>query len=141
VSIDEIADDEDDILSIQAMLPSAQAVEAYFESGSTAKTTSGDLDGYTSHSNSNTLGDRKAGGKTSIDTTWLGDDTIDLVAKTVEDFRRQRVSMVQSLRQFVLCYETVIEWVWRLGEYNNPTVGASTIPRSRSRRCSLDVMR
>ncbi|KAM7215563.1 hypothetical protein V8F06_009030 [Rhypophila decipiens] len=52
----------------------------------------------------------------SIDTTWLDDDSIDLIAKTVEDFRGQRLSMVQSLRQFVLCYETVIEWVARMHE-------------------------
>ena len=35
----------------------------------------------------------------------------DLVADTVSHFRRQRLSMVQTLRQFVLCYETVLEWV------------------------------
>ena len=34
----------------------------------------------------------------------------DLIALTVEDFRLQRLSMVQTLRQFVLCYETVLEW-------------------------------
>ncbi len=34
----------------------------------------------------------------------------DIVAQTVEDFRHQRLSMVQTLRQFVLCYETVLEW-------------------------------
>lgn len=51
-----------------------------------------------------------------IDTTWLDDEGLDLIAKTVEDFRGQRLSMVQSLRQFVLCYETVIEWIWRLEE-------------------------
>ena len=38
------------------------------------------------------------------------DETDDLVALTVEDFRLQRLSMVQTLRQFVLCYETVLEW-------------------------------
>ena len=36
----------------------------------------------------------------------------DLIARTVEDFRAQRLSMVQTLRQFVLCYETVIQWVF-----------------------------
>lgn len=35
----------------------------------------------------------------------------DLIEKTVEDFRRQRLSMVQSLRQYVLCYESVLEWL------------------------------
>jgi len=38
-------------------------------------------------------------------------DNRDLVEKTVEDFRLQRLSMVQSLRQFVLCYESVLEWL------------------------------
>lgn len=38
------------------------------------------------------------------------DKTEDLIAHTVEDFRLQRLSMVQTLRQFVLCYETVLEW-------------------------------
>jgi len=52
----------------------------------------------------------------NIDTSWLDDDTVDLIAQTVEDFRGQRLSMVQSLRQFVLCYETVLEWARRLQE-------------------------
>lgn len=38
-------------------------------------------------------------------------DAADLVAKTVEDFRLQRISMVQTLRQYVLCYEAVLEWL------------------------------
>jgi protein tyrosine phosphatase len=42
---------------------------------------------------------------------WIFDQSIDLVEKTVEDFRKQRISMVQSLRQYVLCYETILEWV------------------------------
>lgn len=42
---------------------------------------------------------------------WLASDDEDLVAKTVSDFRLQRLSMVQTLRQFVLCYESVLEWV------------------------------
>lgn len=42
---------------------------------------------------------------------WVFNDEIDLVEKAVEDFREQRLSMVQSLRQFVLCYETVLEWI------------------------------
>ena len=42
---------------------------------------------------------------------WLDSDEVDLVQKAVEDFRRQRLSMVQTLRQFVLCYESVLEWV------------------------------
>lgn len=53
-----------------------------------------------------------------IDTSWLGDEDVDLVQRTVEDFRTQRLSMVQSLRQFVLCYETVLEWLWRAREGN-----------------------
>jgi tyrosine-protein phosphatase 2/3 len=42
---------------------------------------------------------------------WVRGDDIDLIERTVEDFRLQRLSMVQSLRQFVLCYETVSEWL------------------------------
>ncbi|KAA8615852.1 PTP2 Protein tyrosine phosphatase [Pyrenophora tritici-repentis] len=43
--------------------------------------------------------------------SWVNNEDIDLIAKTVEDFRLQRLSMVQSLRQFVLCYESVMEWL------------------------------
>ncbi|OJD11011.1 hypothetical protein AJ78_08133 [Emergomyces pasteurianus Ep9510] len=42
---------------------------------------------------------------------WLGREDIDLIAATVEEFRLQRLSMVQSLKQFVLCYESVLEWI------------------------------
>ena len=38
---------------------------------------------------------------------------IDLVEKTVEEFRNQRLSMVQCLRQYVFCYEAVLEWFVR----------------------------
>ncbi|KAK8129818.1 Tyrosine-protein phosphatase 1 [Apiospora kogelbergensis] len=61
------------------------------------------------------------GGDDSIDLRWVGDDSIDLIARTVEDFRSQRLSMVQSLRQFVLCYETIVEWIWRLQEKSSQT--------------------
>ncbi|KJZ71954.1 hypothetical protein HIM_08634 [Hirsutella minnesotensis 3608] len=47
------------------------------------------------------------------DAGWLQDDKVDLIQKTVEDFREQRLSMVQSLRQYVLCYETILEWMNR----------------------------
>jgi protein tyrosine phosphatase len=42
---------------------------------------------------------------------WIFDEEVDLVQKTVEDFRKQRISMVQTLRQYVLCYETALEWI------------------------------
>ena len=45
------------------------------------------------------------------DDSWVNNEETDLIAKTVEDFRLQRLSMVQSLRQFVLCYESVMEWL------------------------------
>ena len=49
--------------------------------------------------------------------SWMLKDDEDLIAKTVSDFRLQRLSMVQTLRQFVLCYETVLEWiVWEMPE-------------------------
>lgn len=42
---------------------------------------------------------------------WTRDAQLDLVRKTVEDFRTQRPSMVQNLSQYVLCYESVLEWL------------------------------
>lgn len=47
----------------------------------------------------------------SVDGEWIFSQDIDLVEKTVEDFRGQRLSMVQSLRQYVLCYESILEWM------------------------------
>ncbi|ESU06942.1 hypothetical protein FGSG_11979 [Fusarium graminearum PH-1] len=67
------------------------------------------------HSNFYTPGQRSnmerkaARGGAHIDTDWVHDDSVDLIQKTVEDFREQRLSMVQSLRQYVLCYETVLD--------------------------------
>lgn len=46
-----------------------------------------------------------------MDNSWVFNPNIDLIEHTVADFRKQRLSMVQSLRQYVLCYETVLEWV------------------------------
>ena len=42
---------------------------------------------------------------------WIPNADVDLVAETVKDLRLQRLSMVQTLRQFVLCYEAVLEWI------------------------------
>lgn len=39
------------------------------------------------------------------------EETLDPIAQTVDDLRTQRPSMVQNLSQFVLCYETVLEWM------------------------------
>ncbi|KAK0651062.1 protein-tyrosine phosphatase [Cercophora newfieldiana] len=69
-----------------------------------------------------------------IDTSWLDDDNVDLIANTVEDFRGQRLSMVQSLRQFVLCYETILEWVARLQDRGD---NSSSGPKGRARSGSL----
>jgi protein tyrosine phosphatase len=56
----------------------------------------------------------EGGGEMDVEEAeWLERDDVDLVAKTVEDLRAQRLSMVQTLRQFVLCYETVLEWLVR----------------------------
>ena len=68
-----------------------------------------------------------------IDTSWLDDDNIDLIAQTVEDFRGQRLSMVQSLRQFVLCYETVLEWISRVRQSDSGVLDT----RGRGRSGSL----
>ncbi|KAK1828968.1 hypothetical protein QBC39DRAFT_142591 [Podospora conica] len=71
-----------------------------------------------------------------VDTSsWLDDEVTDLIAATVEDFREQRLSMVQSLRQFVLCYETVVEWLVRAqGQQQNQGGGAGGRGRSGSLR-------
>ncbi|KAI9170897.1 Tyrosine-protein phosphatase [Paramyrothecium foliicola] len=60
---------------------------------------------------------RPSQGIASIDTSWLLNDKEDLILRTVNEFREQRLSMVQSLRQFVLCYESVLEWINRLNEH------------------------
>ncbi|KAK6532268.1 hypothetical protein TWF281_006460 [Arthrobotrys megalospora] len=44
---------------------------------------------------------------------WVNDDRVDLIERAVENLRDQRLSMVQTLRQYVLCYETVAEWLVR----------------------------
>ncbi|KAG6038608.1 hypothetical protein E4U41_003978 [Claviceps citrina] len=73
----------------------------------------------------------------AIDTSWLQDDEVDLIQKTVRDFREQRLSMVQTLRQYVLCYETILEWLNRMQDRcSNGTAG----PR-RARTGSLHQVR
>lgn len=67
------------------------------------------------------------------DKGWVHNEKIDLIEDTVNDFRQQRLSMVQSLRQYVLCYETVAEWVTRLQEKKS----SSTAPSNRRRTGSL----
>lgn len=68
-----------------------------------------------------------------IDAGWVGETGLDLIEVTVEDFRKQRLSMVQSLRQFVLCYESITEWVWRLQENSD----GGNVTRGRLRSGSL----
>ncbi|KAI8955924.1 hypothetical protein F4801DRAFT_182257 [Xylaria longipes] len=63
--------------------------------------------------------DEFSGNFQGVDAGWVGETGLDLIEATVEDFRKQRLSMVQSLRQFVLCYESITEWVWRLQDRNN----------------------
>ncbi|PGG96176.1 protein-tyrosine phosphatase [Blastomyces parvus] len=70
------------------------------------KKQAGILDGGGGDSASNNSGGGVVGGD-----DWLRRDDIDLIAATVEDFRLQRLSMVQSLKQLVLCYESVLEWI------------------------------
>ncbi|QUC21870.1 uncharacterized protein UV8b_06111 [Ustilaginoidea virens] len=59
-----------------------------------------------------------------IDTSWLHSGDVDLIQKTVQEFREQRLSMVQTLRQYVLCYETVLEWLSRVQDKASNTVAA-----------------
>ncbi|KAJ5895468.1 hypothetical protein N7495_007159 [Penicillium taxi] len=55
---------------------------------------------------------QRAQGAHSVESPqWTRDSNLDLITKTVEDFRTQRPSMVQNLSQFVLCYESVLEWL------------------------------
>ena len=54
--------------------------------------------------------------KNTVDGEWLDKDDLDLIETIVEEFRVQRLSVVQSLRQFVLCYETVLEWIAQQGQ-------------------------
>lgn len=75
--------------------------------------------------------DDAIGKENGIDTSWIDCDTVDFIAATVEDFRGQRLSMVQSLGQFVLCYETVIEWIWRLRRRGD-SAGVSNIGSANS---------
>lgn len=72
------------------------------------------------HGASNNAQRRVAAGAEHLDMGYLKDDTVDLIQSTVEDFRTQRISMVQSLRQFVLCYETILEWAHRINDRSTP---------------------
>ncbi|KAG6235793.1 hypothetical protein E4U24_001415 [Claviceps purpurea] len=68
----------------------------------------------------------------NLDTSWLQDDGVDLIQKTVQDFREQRLSMVQTLRQYVLCYETILEWLNRMQDASFNGVTGSRRARSGS---------
>jgi len=46
---------------------------------------------------------------------WITRDDDDLVFNAVSELRDQRISMVQCLQQYVLCYETVLEWLAKQG--------------------------
>ncbi|KAL1892702.1 phosphotyrosine-specific ptp2-like protein [Ceratocystis pirilliformis] len=71
-----------------------------------------------------------------IDTTWMGDESIDLISATVDDFRKQRISMVQTLKQYALCYEAVMEWISRLNDQR--PAGSVVGSRIRPRQGSVD---
>ncbi|KAI1295110.1 hypothetical protein F5Y03DRAFT_310590 [Xylaria venustula] len=77
--------------------------------------------------------DDLSGNFKGVDAGWVGETELDLIQVTVEDFRKQRLSMVQSLRQYVLCYESITEWVWRLQE----KINGGTNNRGRLRSGSL----
>ncbi|CAK7208721.1 phosphotyrosine-specific ptp2-like protein [Sporothrix bragantina] len=72
-----------------------------------------------------------------FDTAWLDSDQVDLVARTVEDFRTQRLSMVQSLRQYVLCYEAIAEWIFKMQERRGGNVRGLGRARSESLRLTM----
>lgn len=62
--------------------------------------------------------------------SWVRRDDEDLVAKAVDDFRHQRLSMVQNLRQFVLCYESIMQWVAAQAPDSGRAKGDNSIRRS-----------
>lgn len=64
---------------------------------------------------------------------WVYNPNIDLIEHTVEDFRTQRISMVQSLRQYVLCYETVMEWISQHHESKRERSGSESQAANRRR--------
>lgn len=68
---------------------------------------------------------------------WIFDQDVDLIEKTVEDFRSQRLSMVQSLKQYVLCYDTILEWISQQHSHGGGG-GNSSAKVSRDRSGSLD---
>ncbi|KAI9894754.1 MAG: hypothetical protein M1814_002111 [Vezdaea aestivalis] len=41
---------------------------------------------------------------------WMSYDDVDLIELTVKSFREQRISMVQNLGQYVLAYQSALEW-------------------------------
>ncbi|KAL8867723.1 MAG: hypothetical protein Q9174_005474, partial [Haloplaca sp. 1 TL-2023] len=61
---------------------------------------------------------------------WTTNEANDLIVKAVEDFRQQRLSIVQTLRQFVLCYESVLEWV--AAQMPESSIRSQTTPDRRS---------
>lgn len=69
---------------------------------------------------------------------WEKDDSIDLIEKAVNDLRDQRISMVQSLRQYVLCYETVLEWYVRRNIPNEQIEPVPSMPRQMTTSMSMD---
>ncbi|CAG8220993.1 unnamed protein product [Penicillium salamii] len=56
-------------------------------------------------------GEKDTGPNPTDSNEWIRNLDLDLIAKTVEDFRQQRPSMVQNLSQYALCYESVLEWL------------------------------
>ena len=60
-------------------------------------------------------------GNDEVNGDWLAKENQDLIEKVVEEFRHQRISMVQSLRQFVLCYESIMEWLTEQDHLENDT--------------------
>ena len=61
-----------------------------------------------------------ANGKAEME-DWMQNEQIDLIEHTVQAFREQRISMVQNLGQYVLAYETVLEWCTGLLEKETAT--------------------
>ncbi|KAK4541134.1 hypothetical protein LTR36_008208 [Oleoguttula mirabilis] len=96
-------------MEIDEKTPTGQSRSPGHRGKTDSKTLTGDFFG--SQPAQHTADASGQGDEEGLDGAWVQGGEVDLVEKTVEDFRRQRLSMVQSLRQFVLCYESVMEWL------------------------------
>lgn len=77
----------------------------------------------------NSIGAGKSTSPTSTTGPFSGDDILsDIVYSSVSMFREQRISMVQTLRQYVFCYEAIFWHLAREYAKERPGLGLVVIP-------------